>query len=52
MGFARQIADRILFFDEGMLVEEGPPDRLLDSPQELRTRDFLSSVETFWGNFA
>ena len=44
MGFARQVADRVLFIDEGLVVEEGAPDDLFDRPQEERTRRFLSNV--------
>ncbi len=44
MGFARQVAHRVLFMDEGRLVEEGTPAELFDTPKEERTRRFLSSV--------
>ena len=44
MGFARQVADRVLFIDEGLVVEEGTPDALFGSPREERTRRFLSKV--------
>lgn len=44
MGFARQVADRVLFLDEGLVVEEGKPADLFDRPQEDRTRRFLSKV--------
>jgi len=44
MGFARRVADRVLFLDEGLLVEEGAPDDLFDRPQQERTRRFLSKV--------
>lgn len=44
MGFAREVGDRILFMDEGQILEEGPPDQLFNSPQNARTRDFLSKV--------
>lgn len=44
MGFARQVADRVLFMDEGMLVEEGTPADLFDRPQQERTRRFLSKM--------
>ena len=44
MGFARQVADRVIFIDEGQVVEEGPPAGLFDNPQEERTRRFLSKV--------
>ena len=44
MGFARQVADRVLFLDEGLVVEEGAPADLFDRPKEERTRRFLSKV--------
>ncbi|MHB8948204.1 MAG: amino acid ABC transporter ATP-binding protein [Rhodoferax sp.] len=44
MGFARQVADRVLFLDEGLVVEEGTPADLFDRPKEDRTRRFLSKV--------
>ena len=44
MGFARQVADRVLFIDEGLVVEQGAPDDLFDRPQQERTRRFLSNV--------
>jgi polar amino acid transport system ATP-binding protein len=44
MGFAREVADRVLMFDEGQIVEAGPPSRVLDDPQEDRTRSFLGAV--------
>ncbi|MEZ5294069.1 MAG: amino acid ABC transporter ATP-binding protein [Vicinamibacterales bacterium] len=43
MGFARRVSDRVLFLDEGRLVEQGPPDALFERPQEERTRRFLGS---------
>ena len=44
MGFARQVADRVVFIDEGLIVEEGTPADIFDRPQEVRTRRFLSKV--------
>jgi polar amino acid transport system ATP-binding protein len=44
MGFAREIADRVYFTDRGRIVESGPPDRIFGSPQDPRTREFLSQV--------
>jgi polar amino acid transport system ATP-binding protein len=44
MGFAREVADRIVFFDEGVICEEGPPAEILDNPQQPRTRQFLRQV--------
>ena len=44
MGFAREVADRVVFMDGGVVVEEDTPERLLTDPQEARTREFLSKV--------
>lgn len=44
MGFAREVADRILFFDGGRIVEEAPPDQFFSEPREERTRLFLSQI--------
>jgi polar amino acid transport system ATP-binding protein len=44
MGFARQAADEVCFLDDGAVVERGPADRVLGSPREIRTRDFLTRV--------
>ena len=44
MGFAREVADRIVMFDHGRILEEGPPNELLGNPQEQRTKDFLGAV--------
>ena len=44
MGFAREVAHRMLFLHEGEIVEEGPPDRILTDPQDPRTRKFLAAV--------
>ncbi|MBH77382.1 MAG: amino acid ABC transporter ATP-binding protein [Dehalococcoidia bacterium] len=44
MGFAREVADRLLFFDEGSLVEEGTPEHFFENPQEERTKLFLSQI--------
>jgi ABC-type polar amino acid transport system, ATPase component len=44
MNFARQVANRVLFMDRGVIVEEDTPDRLLGSPREPRTRAFLKNV--------
>lgn len=45
MGFARQVADRIIFMDKGRVVEEAPPDQFFDAPQNARTRSFLSQIQ-------
>ena len=44
MGFAREVGDRILFLDEGLLVEEGTPDEVFNHPKEERTQSFLNKV--------
>lgn len=44
MSFAREIADRVLFFHEGSILEEGPPESIFSAPSEPRTREFLRSV--------
>lgn len=45
MGFAREVADRIIFMDGGVIVEEGTPDQIFNSPREERTKRFLSKSE-------
>ena len=44
MGFAREVADRVVFMDGGVVVEEGPPAEVLDNPQQERTKRFLGLV--------
>lgn len=44
MGFAREVADRVIFMDGGIIVEEGSPEQIFESPQEERTKAFLSKV--------
>ena len=44
MGFARAVADRVLFMDAGAIVEQGPPEQIFDQPSRTRTRDFLARV--------
>ena len=44
MKFARDIADRVLFFDQGVILEEGPPEQIFTSPRQARTREFLTSI--------
>ena len=44
MGFAREVGDRLLFMDEGTIVEQGPPAEVLSNPREARTQDFLNKV--------
>jgi polar amino acid transport system ATP-binding protein len=46
IGFAREVADTVVFLDEGQVVEQGPPAELLDHPRHDRTRAFLSKVLT------
>ncbi len=46
MGFARAAADRMVFFDDGNIVEEGPPDQIFEDPQHDRTKLFLSQILT------
>ena len=44
MGFAREVADRVLFMDEGKILEEGTPGEIFTNPKEQRTKDFLNKV--------
>ncbi len=44
MGFAREVADRVLFIDEGIIMEQGTPDQIFNNPQSPRLKDFLSKV--------
>jgi polar amino acid transport system ATP-binding protein len=44
IGFARRVADQVVFMDEGRVVEQGPPEQVLDAPQHDRTRAFLARV--------
>ena len=44
MGFAREVADRVLFIDEGIIMEEGTPEEIFGNPQSPRLKDFLSKV--------
>lgn len=44
MGFAREMADRIIFMDEGHIVERGTPEQIFDHPKNERTKDFLEKV--------
>ena len=48
MGFAREVADRVVFMDKGVIVEEGPPEQIFNNPQNERTREFLKrTLEKF-----
>jgi len=44
MGFAREVADRVIFMDEGVIVEQGSPSDVFDNPQSPRTKDFLGHI--------
>jgi polar amino acid transport system ATP-binding protein len=44
MGFARDIATRIAFLDEGVILEEGPPAQIFEAPQHDRTKQFLQRI--------
>ena len=44
MGFAKEVADRVLFIDEGIVMEEGTPDEIFSNPKNERTKSFLSKV--------
>lgn len=44
MGFAREVADRVLFIDQGVVMEQGTPEELFGSPKNERTKSFLSKV--------
>jgi len=46
MGFARAVADRMFFFDDGLIVESGTPKEIFEAPKEERTRQFLSQILT------
>ena len=44
MGFAREVADRVLFIDQGIIMEQGPPEEVFGNPKSPRLKDFLSKV--------
>jgi glutamine transport system ATP-binding protein len=44
MGFAREVGDRVIFMDEGIIMEEGNPEQIFESPQNPRTQEFLSKI--------
>ena len=44
MGFAREVSDRVLFIDGGVICEEGAPEQIFTNPQNARTKEFLSQV--------
>ncbi len=45
MRFARSAADRVVFMDQGRILEEGPPDRIFNAPEHPRSREFIASIE-------
>ena len=44
MGFAREVADRVIFMDEGVIMEEGSPEEIFNNPKSERTKAFLNKV--------
>ena len=50
MGFAREVADRIVFMEKGSIVEQGSPQDLFEHPQNQRTREFLWKITELYGN--
>jgi len=48
MRFARDAADRVIFMDHGLIVEEGPPEQIFTAPKEARTRAFIGADEVRW----
>ncbi len=44
MGFTRQVADRVIFMDQGVIVEDGPPEQIFENPREERTKKFLRQI--------
>jgi len=44
LGFAREVANRVVFMDQGQVVESGTPDQVLSRPQQARTQEFISAV--------
>jgi len=44
MGFAKEVADRVIFMDGGKIVEEGSPEEFFNSPKEQRTKEFLNKI--------
>ena len=45
MGFARDVADRVVFMEGGVIVEQGLPEDVFDHPKEARTKEFLGSIK-------
>jgi len=44
MGFARAVADRVLFMEEGRIIEAGPPDQIFGNQSDVRTREFVRRI--------
>jgi ABC-type polar amino acid transport system ATPase subunit len=44
MGFAREVCDRVVFMDEGRIVEEGTPEKIFDDPDHARTKAFVAQI--------
>ncbi len=44
MGFAKRVADRVIFMDEGQILESAPPSQIFDNPQHPRTKAFLDKI--------
>ena len=44
MGFAKEVGTRVMFMDEGRILEQGPPEDIFENPKEARTQEFLSKV--------
>ena len=44
MGFAREVGHRVLFMDDGIILEQGTPEEIFNNPKEVRTRQFLEKV--------
>ena len=49
MGFAREVADRIVFLENGLVVEQGPPNQMFNQPKYPRTREFLWKITELYG---
>ena len=45
MGFAREVADRVIFMEDGVIVEEGAPEQVFDNPISPRTKEFLGHIK-------
>ncbi|MBP7726215.1 MAG: amino acid ABC transporter ATP-binding protein [Candidatus Bipolaricaulis sp.] len=52
MGFARSVADEIVFMEHGVIVEQGPPEKMFRSPEVARTGDFLRKISELYGDAA